>query len=97
MRMTTTTTTTKARSEVVALTTMRWTATANVSGTEMRLSLEEVSRSHRPFACIKADKLLSNAVGKVIRDGMGQATGRRSSDVLDLMITNALIVDWGGI
>ncbi|CAN7983762.1 unnamed protein product, partial [Ixodes hexagonus] len=31
--------------------------------------------------------------GKVIRDGMGQACYRRSEDVLDLVITNALIID----
>lgn len=31
--------------------------------------------------------------GKVIRDGMGQAAGRRSEEVLDVVITNALILD----
>jgi len=35
--------------------------------------------------------------GKTIREGMGQATGRSSEDALDLVITNALIVDWSGI
>jgi urease len=35
--------------------------------------------------------------GKTIRDGMGQATGRKSSECLDCVITNALIVDWSGI
>ncbi|KAI0078785.1 urease [Panus rudis PR-1116 ss-1] len=35
--------------------------------------------------------------GKVIREGMGQATNRSSKDTLDLVITNALIVDWTGI
>lgn len=35
--------------------------------------------------------------GKVIREGMGQATGRPDSETLDLVITNALIVDWSGI
>ncbi|WEW58314.1 Urease [Emydomyces testavorans] len=35
--------------------------------------------------------------GKTLRDGMGQATGRHSADVLDTVITNALIVDWTGI
>ena len=33
--------------------------------------------------------------GKVLRDGMGQATG--VSDALDLVITNAVIIDWTGI
>jgi len=35
--------------------------------------------------------------GKTIREGMGQATNRSSSETLDLVITNALIVDWSGI
>lgn len=35
--------------------------------------------------------------GKVIREGMGQATGLRDAESLDLVITNALIVDWSGI
>ncbi|KIY65932.1 urease [Cylindrobasidium torrendii FP15055 ss-10] len=35
--------------------------------------------------------------GKTIREGMGQATNRSSADSLDLVITNALIVDWSGI
>lgn len=36
-------------------------------------------------------------IGKTIRDGMGQATNLSSEDVLDLIITNALIIDWSGI
>lgn len=35
--------------------------------------------------------------GKTLREGMGQATGRLDADSLDLVITNALIVDWTGI
>jgi urease len=35
--------------------------------------------------------------GKVLRDGMGQASGRADSECLDLVITNALIVDYTGI
>lgn len=35
--------------------------------------------------------------GKSLRDGMGQASGRASIDVLDLVITNALVIDWTGI
>ncbi|KAJ3571151.1 hypothetical protein NP233_g3941 [Leucocoprinus birnbaumii] len=35
--------------------------------------------------------------GKTIREGMGQATNRSSQETLDLVITNALIVDWSGI
>src|SRR3954462_7664441 len=35
--------------------------------------------------------------GKVLRDGMGQATGVSEADALDVVITNALIVDWTGV
>ncbi|EAQ92637.1 hypothetical protein CHGG_00872 [Chaetomium globosum CBS 148.51] len=35
--------------------------------------------------------------GKTLRDGMGAATGRTSAESLDLVVTNALIVDWTGI
>lgn len=35
--------------------------------------------------------------GKTLRDGMGQAGGRRDTECLDTVITNALIVDWSGI
>ena len=35
--------------------------------------------------------------GKVIRDGMGQASGRTDAETLDLVITNCLIVDYTGI
>lgn len=35
--------------------------------------------------------------GKVLRDGMGQASGRGDNECLDLVITNALIVDYTGI
>src|ERR1700681_2240339 len=35
--------------------------------------------------------------GKVLRDGMGQATGVGEADALDCVITNALIVDYSGI
>jgi urease alpha subunit len=36
-------------------------------------------------------------IGKTIREGMGQATGLSSEDALDLIITNALVIDWSGI
>ncbi|MEM7395352.1 MAG: amidohydrolase family protein, partial [Verrucomicrobiota bacterium] len=35
--------------------------------------------------------------GKVLRDGMGQATGVGQKDALDLLITNALVLDYTGI
>lgn len=35
--------------------------------------------------------------GKVLRDGMGQATGRADGETLDVVVTNALVLDWTGI
>lgn len=35
--------------------------------------------------------------GKVLRDGMGQAAGVFAKDALDVVITNALVIDWTGI
>ena len=35
--------------------------------------------------------------GKVLRDGMGQAAGATGEEALDLLITNALVIDHGGI
>ncbi|KAI8065138.1 urea amidohydrolase alpha subunit [Gongronella butleri] len=35
--------------------------------------------------------------GKVLREGMGQATAQLDADVLDLVITNAVIIDYTGI
>jgi urease subunit alpha len=35
--------------------------------------------------------------GKVLREGMGQAAGIAAGGALDVVITNALIVDWTGI
>ena len=35
--------------------------------------------------------------GKVLREGMGQAAGVGQSDALDVVITNALVVDYSGI
>ena len=35
--------------------------------------------------------------GKVLRDGMGQCARVSEAEALDLVITNALIVDWSGI
>jgi urease subunit alpha len=35
--------------------------------------------------------------GKVLRDRMGQATGVPAADALDIVITNAVVVDWTGI
>jgi urease subunit alpha len=35
--------------------------------------------------------------GKVIREGMGQASGIEAADALDCVITNALVIDYSGI
>jgi urease len=35
--------------------------------------------------------------GKVLRDGMGQASGRLDSECLDLVLTNAVVIDYSGI
>ncbi|MBI3555193.1 MAG: urease subunit alpha [Deltaproteobacteria bacterium] len=35
--------------------------------------------------------------GKVLRDGMGQASGVPQADALDCVLTNALVLDWTGI
>ncbi|KAK3397837.1 putative urease [Sordaria brevicollis] len=35
--------------------------------------------------------------GKTLREGMGQATGRSDEETLDMVVTNALVVDWTGI
>lgn len=35
--------------------------------------------------------------GKTLREGMGQATGRPDAQTLDLVIINALVVDWTGV
>lgn len=35
--------------------------------------------------------------GKTLREGMGQGTNRSARKALDLVITNAIIVDWTGI
>jgi urease subunit alpha len=35
--------------------------------------------------------------GKVLRDRMGQAEGVTDDEVLDLVLTNALILDWSGV
>jgi urease len=35
--------------------------------------------------------------GKTLREGMGQASGRPDAESLDMVVTNALIVDWSGI
>lgn len=40
---------------------------------------------------------MTKDIGKVLRDGAGQACNRSNDEVLDLVISNALIIDWSGI
>ncbi|KAF4125024.1 urease [Geosmithia morbida] len=35
--------------------------------------------------------------GKTLREGMGQASGRSDDEVLDMVVTNVIILDWTGI
>jgi urease len=56
-------------------------------------SLVEASPTNEASKCI----LFDLSAGKSIREGMGQATNRPALEALDLVITNALIVDWSGI
>lgn len=35
--------------------------------------------------------------GKTLRDGIGQASGRPDTQFLDLVVTNALVIDWSGV
>jgi urease len=46
--------------------------------------------------CVYGDEC-SFGGGKTLREGMGQASGRADSECLDLVVTNALVVDWSGI
>ncbi|GAA5828718.1 hypothetical protein JCM5353_002867 [Sporobolomyces roseus] len=35
--------------------------------------------------------------GKTVREGMGQRTGISDKDTLDMVVTNAVVIDWNGI
>ncbi len=52
----------------------------------------EVERDHTSYG----DELKFGG-GKVLRDRMGQTEGVTDDEVLDVVITNALVVDWSGI
>ncbi|MBL8950097.1 MAG: urease subunit alpha [Myxococcaceae bacterium] len=54
-----------------------------------------VARVERDFTTY-GDELVFGG-GKVIRDGQGQQTGVAAADALDLVITNALVIDFTGI
>lgn len=55
--------------------------------------MAEVRYAH----CVQPSRDKIMLLGKSIREGMGQATNREASETLDLVITNALIIDWSGI
>jgi len=65
------------------------------TGDRIRLAdtalIAEVERDH----CSPGDEVTFGG-GKVIRDGMGQSQ-RCNDEAMDLVITNALIIDWTGI
>lgn len=65
------------------------------TGDRLRLGdtelIVEVERDHTVYG----DEVKFGG-GKVIRDGMGQSQ-RTSAEAVDLLITNALIIDWWGI
>src|SRR5215470_10066917 len=54
------------------------------------------------IACVERDHTVYGdeckfGGGKVLRDRMGQYAGAVDADALDLIITNALVIDWTGI
>jgi urease len=65
-------------------------------GDQMRLGDTELFLEvEKDFTCYGDECVFGG--GKVIREGMGQATGIFDKDALDLVITNAVIVDYSGI
>lgn len=66
------------------------------TGDKIRLGDTELyAEIERDFA-VYGDECVFGG-GKVIRDGMGQASGYHSSSCLDMVITNAVIIDYTGI
>src|SRR4051794_34975713 len=66
------------------------------TGDRVRLGDTELIAEVERDAAVYGDECKFGG-GKVLRDGMGQATGVGEDDALDVVITNALIVDWTGI
>ncbi|KAJ1971446.1 Urease [Dimargaris xerosporica] len=66
------------------------------TGDRLRLGdTELILEVERDYACYGDECKFGG--GKVLREGMGQATQAKPESVLDLVITNALIVDYTGI
>lgn len=66
------------------------------TGDKVRLGDTELYIKVEKDHCIYGEECKFGG-GKVLRDGMGQASGTSQKDALDLIITNALIVDYSGI
>jgi len=64
-------------------------------GDRIRLGDTEVIIEVEHDHCLYGDEVKFGG-GKVIRDGMGQSQ-RPAAEVVDLVITNALILDWWGV
>ncbi|MFM9106863.1 MAG: urease subunit alpha [Chloroflexota bacterium] len=64
------------------------------TGDRVRLADTSLIAEVERDAAVYGDEIVFGG-GKSIRDGMGQSA--RATDALDLVITNALIVDWWGI
>lgn len=66
------------------------------TGDFVRLGATDLWIAVEKDLCVYGDECKFGG-GKTLREGMGQATGRADADTLDLVVTNALIVDWSGI
>lgn len=65
-------------------------------GDSVRLGTTDLwIRVEKDFTCYGDECALGD--GKTIRDGIGQASGRADGECADVVIANALIVDWSGI
>lgn len=66
------------------------------TGDFVRLGATDLWIAVEKDLCVYGDECKFGG-GKTLREGMGQATGRADADTLDMVVTNALIVDWSGI
>lgn len=66
------------------------------TGDFVRLGATDLWVTVEKDLCVYGDECKFGG-GKTLREGMGQATGRPDGESLDMVVTNALIVDWSGI
>ncbi|KAJ4972730.1 hypothetical protein NE237_005904 [Protea cynaroides] len=66
------------------------------TGDKIRLGDTELFAEIERDCAVYGDECVFGG-GKVLRDGMGQASGYQLSDCLDTVITNAVIIDYTGI